>query len=225
MKLFTQTAIVLALALGVTQASGTSPGASAGSADGPVADGPVAAGPGTDSGPGIAPAEPPIPEDLLLLLGSIEALPTREQLETLLPDAPASRLMQITSSASNTLSPGVRIRAIRALGQLPGSPQLRAALLQLLTHHSAAREGTAVLYLMTAVETLGQVGTVDEVDEVAAFLAHPSRDVRIFAARALRQIAAPSAVAPLREQASRELVEAVKIEISETLQILAPQGR
>lgn len=220
MKLFTQTAIVLALALGVTQASGTSPGASAGSADGPVADGPVA-----DSGPGIAPAEPPIPEDLLLLLGSIEALPTREQLETLLPDAPASRLMQITSSASNTLSPGVRIRAIRALGQLPGSPQLRAALLQLLTHHSAAREGTAVLYLMTAVETLGQVGTVDEVDEVAAFLAHPSRDVRIFAARALRQIAAPSAVAPLREQASRELVEAVKIEISETLQILAPQGR
>ncbi|MBK7535474.1 MAG: hypothetical protein IPI49_08915 [Myxococcales bacterium] len=88
MKLFTQTAIVLALALGVTQASGTSPGASAGSADGPVAAGPVA-----DSGPGIAPAEPPIPEDLLLLLGSIEALPTREQLETLLPDAPASRLM------------------------------------------------------------------------------------------------------------------------------------
>ena len=169
-------------------------------------------------------AEQPVPSNVLYLLSSFEALPTRQQLESLFPNSPTNRLMQIITSTSTTLTAGVRLRAIRALGQLPETLEVRTALLQLLAQYATAYDGIDLLYLMAIVETIGQLGTADEVDAVVSLLPHPSRDIRIAAARALRLMGNVAAVTPLRNRGRDELVESVKLEISETLQVLDPRG-
>ncbi len=153
------------------------------------------------------------------LMNAYEALPGN----VILP--PLGSVLSIINGTDAGITPGMRLRAIRALGQLSATTDatvLRGWLAQLLVQYRDDRSGTALLYLQAALEALAQLRVADDVPAVAALLSHPSRDVRITAARALRTIGDQTAVTWLRNQKANEQVPAVELEISEALQSLTP---
>lgn len=169
------------------------------------------------------PAPPPgpsatVPSSVLYLLSAFETLPTGDQLRELLPNSPEGRLLSMVQGTEVSVT--VRLRAIRAMGQLDASPQVTSALVALLEQYRDHRAGTGLFYLIATIEALGQVGSLVELPQLLTALPHPSRDVRVAVVRALRVLRLPQAAPALEEHSTRETSDAVKNEITETLQTL-----
>jgi hypothetical protein len=164
---------------------------------------------------------PLLPQDATDLLTAIDVGPSRPQLEAALPGATLERLVTIAIAAEGAIDIGARISAIRALGLYPSTDAVRTALKQLLVQHQPAEQGSSVLIVMAALETLGRLGQTDDALEIASLLTHPSRDVRVSVARALRTMGAVAAVDLLRARQRSETVPAVKLAISEAIQAIA----
>lgn len=168
-----------------------------------------------------APAAEPaatVPSSILYLLSAFESLPTGDQLRELLPNSPEGRLLALVQGTEVSVT--VRLRAIRALGQLDASPQVTSALIALLDQYRDHQAGTGVFYLIATIEALGQVGSLNELPKLLTALPHRSRDVRVTVVRALRALRLPQAAPALEEHSTREASDAVKQEITETLQSL-----
>ena len=145
-------------------------------------------------------------------------MPTGDQLRELLPNSPEGRLLALVQGTEVSVT--VRLRAIRALGQLDASPQVTSALIALLDQYRDHQAGTGVFYLIATIEALGQVGSLNELPKLLTALPHRSRDVRVTVVRALRALRLPQAAPALEEHSTREASDAVKQEITETLQSL-----
>jgi HEAT repeat protein len=159
------------------------------------------------------------------LLGAIDFVPQKGDLDA----AMASPLSSLISRAKDDAEdPGVRLRAIRALSQYP-STESKAALIDVINHFAAARNGTSVLHLRAAIEALGDIGTSDEVSVITPFLnADDSLDLRATAARALGVIRSPLAVSPLRARQQAEMgpsgSQEVLLAITEALRAILGGG-
>ncbi len=165
---------------------------------------------------------------ILYTLTSIDTAPTKQDLESVLasPDNELSLLRQY--SLGTGFDFGMRLRAIRAIPHFcPGQmAECRNAILAVLDD-SAGTPGQQILRKRAAIEALGAARTGDDEDVplLVGYLADGSRDLRVAAVRALRDLCNPAAIGPLRQ---RRLVPAevdqVKLAIDEALAVLAQCG-
>lgn len=141
------------------------------------------------------------------------------QLDALLGASPVAELVAIADD-DNT-NAGVRLRAVRAIALYP-SDEARAALTNEIALHGQSSSGVELLQLRAAVEALGLVGLPGDVDTLVPLLdKEDSRDIRAAAARALRDLGSPTAIAPLRARLTKETVEQVRFAISDALRVLS----
>ena len=132
--------------------------------------------------------------------------------------ASAARLLELVADAG--ADPGVRLRALRALGGFP-EPAARAALRGELDALLDDTDGAQVVQRMAAVEALGLIGDGTDVPRLVVMLElEASRDLREVAARALASLGDPAAIQPLRERLLREPTDQVAIAIADALRLL-----
>jgi len=167
-----------------------------------------------------------MPSSAAEVLAGGDFVATRAMLDGVLGGDPVGTLRGIATDIHND-DHGVRIRAIRALGLYP-SPQAREALkLTLIAgdpcRHDAALPPIDQLYVRAALEALGQIGDPEDVEWIVPCLKATSRDLRVAAARTLRDLGASSAVCPLQHQGAVETVPQVQLAISEALRRWPPQ--
>ena len=152
-------------------------------------------------------------------LSGIDFVAQRPVLDLLLGATPGEALAAI--AATETVDPGIRLRALRAIALYP-SPESRAALTVEIAAHGAATRGTELLHLRPAVDALGVIGQPEDVAAIVPMLdKEESRDVRATAAYALRDIGSSAASGPLRARLGKEHAEQVKFAISDALRVLA----
>ena len=160
------------------------------------------------------------------LLAAADEVATRERLDDVLGDAPLAELKQV--AADEAVDVGVRLRATRALGLYP-SDEARTALHQAMAERGncvldgAAVTGTPLLFVRAALEALGAMHDPRDVERIVPCLQANSRDLRVAAARALRDLGASTAVCPLQERREVETVPQVQSAISEALRRWPPQ--
>jgi hypothetical protein len=152
------------------------------------------------------------------LLYGIDFLPTAQELAQAGGD-PATVAAIATNDGAD---PGVRLRAFRTLGQFD-SPTAKASLTQSLTTLRDSLVPVDRLYVIAAAEALGEHGGVAAVDDLAALLAHESRDVRAAAATALGRTGAREACTALSAQVGSEDEPQVRAAINAALTDLGPQ--
>lgn len=125
------------------------------------------------------------------------------------------------ADADTQISPGVRLRALRALALYP-QDDARAALRAAIVKHSTASAGLDILELRAAIEALGLIGDATDVARIVPFLdKEESRDIRAAAARALRDLGSTTAIAPLHARLAKEKVPQVQFWISDALRVLS----
>ncbi len=158
---------------------------------------------------------------LIALLGAMDFVPSRNHLEEVMGPSPVDELLEIIGiGAVDPASPGVRLRAVRALAQYPGEPA-RAALREVIGAYSAAQRGFDLLLLRAAIEGLAVIGGAAAVTDVAPFLeVEESRDLRATAAIALGVIGSPTASDLLSARFLREPTLQVKLAITEALRAI-----
>ncbi|MBA3817864.1 MAG: HEAT repeat domain-containing protein [Deltaproteobacteria bacterium] len=160
-------------------------------------------------------------------LTPIDSIPTKDELQTVLPVDTVSRLAQI--ALDGTVDFGVRLRAIRALPQFcPVGSCARTIphdTVRALIEGSdpAEHSGQPVLLLRAAIEALGAArsGDPNDVAVLVPFLDNTSRDIRAASARALRDLCNSQAIVPLRTRYLGETVPQVRLAISAALRDLA----
>ncbi len=149
------------------------------------------------------------------ILSGFDYLPSRATLEqTLAGDL--SQLLLLVNSNDPAVTVGMRTRAYRALGQFPDNIA-RAALTSAVVAFRDSDDRLERIYLMAAIEGLGENGGTDAVPVLAANLTSELRDVRAAAALALAATASPAACAPLRVQNTRETNPQVKAALQTAL--------
>lgn len=117
-------------------------------------------------------------------LSGIDFAPQRNELDRLFQGDVAA-LVAVANGVDEP-DPGIRLRAYRSLRHFAGDPVAIAGLRTEVARYGAARRGTEVLYLIAAVQALGEIGADSDVDVIAPLLnASDSRDLRAAAARAL----------------------------------------
>jgi HEAT repeat protein len=159
----------------------------------------------------------PVP-DTRDLLGAIDFVPARQDLDTVM--GPTSLQQLIILAIDDDEDAGVRLRAVRALGQFPEADEARATLESLINALAASSTGTPVLILRAAMEALAEIGGAAAVAKITPLLDNPSRDVRASAADALRIIGSPTAIPALRDRQEVETVPQVLLAITEALRAL-----
>lgn len=174
--------------------------------------------------------------DILHALTSIDTVFTKQDLQVVLK-SPANELAKLRQYALSNIDFGARLRAIRAIPHFcPDQPvACRDAIIATLDHVDADEErlpGQKILRLRAAIEALGtaRTGNPDDVPRLARFLNDSSRDLRVAAARALRDLCDPAAMMPLQQRRTTELglpreqVVQVQIAIDEAMAALAQCG-
>lgn len=168
--------------------------------------------------------EPPAGDpELVELLSGISFVPSRSNLDLVLGDAPVEDLVELLDTPPGELDPGVRLRALRALGQYAddASADLAVETLELaVADHEDADEGIDVLYLRAAMGSLAVVAGPSSVDHLVPLLGHPVRDIRVAAAESLAVTGSAEAVSSLRARAAVEEVLQVRLAIMEALRQL-----
>lgn len=144
--------------------------------------------------------------DVIHALTPIDSVPTKEALTSVL-QSPDNELALLAGYAVDPeLDFGMRLRAVRALPHFcPEQPAAcRLAIRAVFTHidSSADAPGQKILRRRAAIEALGAArsGNPEDVVFLADFLDDPSRDLRVAAARALRDLCDPAAIDPLQRQ-------------------------
>lgn len=163
-------------------------------------------------------------------LTSIDGVPSQAQLEALIPDTfDALKELATNQKGTGELQPvQLRLRAIRALSMWPRSADAQQALKQVLLANRDLTAGTNVLLAQAALEGLGRQaivsseGGTEVVEIVSLSLNHQSREIRIAAARSLRQMNAntQTAINALYARSQAERVESVRAAIIEAIQAL-----
>ena len=165
---------------------------------------------------------PPPPDALL----AVDTVPTPPQLDAIFGD-PSAAATSLENYATAPVDVGVRLHAIHGLVLYCTAPcatgdPVHDAVASVLAAEAAARDGADALVLRAALESLGAMGDADDVSAIATQLAHPSRDIRAAAARALAAIGDCGAVPPLRSRAAEETIPQVQLAIADALRILSP---
>src|SRR5262245_39114258 len=143
----------------------------------------------------------PLDTPVLHALTPIDVLPSKEDLFEVFGD-PTTELGKIALDDSADL--GVQLRAIRSLSQFCvqcGSNPPRNTLATVIQRISPTdHSGPATLRLRAGIEALGvaKSGNLADVTMLIPFLDHASRDIRVAAARALRDLCDTRAIVPLR---------------------------
>jgi HEAT repeat protein len=162
------------------------------------------------------------------VLTQLDTLPSSAQLERVLgtPQAVLDKLIEFTH-ADFADDPGVQIRAVRAIAQYCDVPctdgsEAHVALATLLTtpRYRDARAGSDLLVLRAGIEALGVLRVATDIDLLIPQLAHPNRDIRAAAARALRDLGNTAAIDALRGRYSEEQVPQVELAIADALRVL-----
>jgi HEAT repeat protein len=167
-------------------------------------------------------------------LTAIDSVPSRSQLSDLF-NGDQQAVQGLTAIAEDGASdPGVRLRALHALGKYcplvagqtcqasdPGWPA-HEALASVLSGNIGEYQGTNLLLLRAAVESLGPLRVDTDINLLLPLLDHPSRDVRASTAHALGALCNTQAINALRVRYQHETVVQVRLAISDALRILAP---
>lgn len=173
---------------------------------------------------------------VLNVLTSIDSLPSRSELETAFsrqdpPVLPLDGLEAIIFDDAAPLPPdqqGVQLRAIRSLPQFCTAScqndQAHALLERVISDYNdpgKPRGPRETLRARAAIEALGVAKVVDDRTILEPFLNNSSRDLRVAAAKALRDLCNTEAIPALRARLTTELVPQVKGAISAALRDLA----
>lgn len=154
------------------------------------------------------------------ILSGFDYLPSRAALEQALA-GDLSQLLVMINSSDPAVTVGMRARAYRALGQFPDNIA-RAALTSAVVAFRDSDDRLERIYLMAAIEGLGENGGTDAVPALAANLTSELRDVRAAAALALAATSSPAACSPLRVQNTRETNPQVKAALQTALDRIDP---
>ena len=167
---------------------------------------------------------------ILYALTSIDALPSKADLEAVLANPPNELAMLRGYATGSGYDFGVRLRAIRAIPHFCADrpAECHAAILAVLDGVDASdgSAGQKLLRRRAAIEALGaaRAGDPGDVARLVGFLGDGSRDLRVAAARALRDLCDPAAIAPLRQRRDVEQVAQVRHALDEALAVLAECG-
>lgn len=170
------------------------------------------------------------PPEILHMLTPIDCTPTPQELTARLGPLPGDALGRLRGYALDPESDfGVRLRATRAIPHFCRShPQeCHSALFDIFDQIEQSNDspGKKILRYRAAIEALGaartgEPGEPDALPKLLPFLSHPSRDLRVSAVRALRDLCHQGAVDPLRARLEVELVLQVQYAISAALEVL-----
>jgi hypothetical protein len=171
-----------------------------------------------------------IEPQILYALTTIDALPSKQDLESVLasPDNELSLLRQYAIGSGYDF--GMRLRAIRAIPHFCGQQPLAChdAILAVLADIDTATgsPGQKLLRRRAAIEALGAARTGDagDVPLLAGFLGDGSRDIRVAAARALRDLGDPAAKDALCQRRNVEPIAQVLYAIDEAMDVLGQCG-
>lgn len=163
----------------------------------------------------------PIDDPLRDALSGIDYVAGKNVFDNLLGTGADSDLVAIARDVDGDADPGLRIRAYRALS-LYSTPLVETALTEAVNDHAAPSKtiGVEVVYAKAAMDSLAAVAGAGAVDTIAAVLDHPSRDLRVSAARALAKTAAPAAIAPLQSRLAIETDSLVSLALQRALSLL-----
>jgi HEAT repeat protein len=172
-----------------------------------------------------------LPQMVMDALGSIDRAPSASDLDTALNTVGQQTALRLAAIAVDpNVDVGVALRSIRALSQYPqsaiGSTIAHDTLASIIASHQTATTTVDVLVLRAAIESLGLLRVAADVDTLAPTtggpspLDHPSRDVRVAVARALRDLGNPAAIPRLRQRYGQEMVPQVRLAISDALTAL-----
>ncbi len=131
------------------------------------------------------------------LLSGVDFVPTKSDIDDTMSD-PETQLVAIATA--DLIDAGLRVRAIRALGNYPDATTV-TALEQVITRFVSASGGAATLFIRASAYSLAQVDGAGAVPTLGELLFHPSRDVRADAAHAMGMVGpagAPTAIPLLR---------------------------
>jgi len=162
-------------------------------------------------------------------LTPVDSVATITDLELVFPETDdASRVLCSLAVSPTAGDVGLQLRAIHALTNfhdVPGASP-RQTLADLVDGHRTATTGTDALILTAALRALGSHPDKqhDDAARLAASLTNPCRDVRLAAARALRDAGDPTQIGALLAQQHIEMgprgVKEVASAIDEALQKL-----
>jgi HEAT repeat protein len=161
-------------------------------------------------------------------LTSIDTPPTKEDLESILasPNNEVSVLRGYALGSSYDF--GLRLRATRAIPQFCTAMQsCRAAIIAVFDDITDST-GRELLRKRAAIEALAdalappQTQDPEDILRLIGFLSDASRDIRVAAARALRDLCNPAAMAPLQQRRAVERVVQVRIAIDEAIAQCGP---
>lgn len=157
--------------------------------------------------------------EVIELLSGISYVPSKTSIDVVLGDAAVEDLVELARSPAE-LDPGLRLRALRALGQYGGDAGVDAALRDALGEYAAASAGVEVLYLRAAISALAEAAGPDAAESLVALLDHEVRDVRAAAATALARAGATEVTGELRARLAVEPVLQVRLAIEAALREL-----
>ena len=160
-------------------------------------------------------------------LTTIDTVPTKAQIDSVFGATTAlQKLTSIANDPDPTADVGIRLRAIHALAKYCATTPCAAndvahqSVAAVVTATATAHDGSQILLLRAAIETLGSMHVSADATTLTSLLDHPSRDIRAATARALRDLCNNQAITPLRARYSVEMTDQVKLAISEALRIL-----
>ncbi|HWU89605.1 MAG TPA: HEAT repeat domain-containing protein [Kofleriaceae bacterium] len=175
---------------------------------------------GQESGP---------PPQVVHTLTAFDSIPTKQELTRLL--GPTNELALLSSYALDPqLDFGVRLRAVRAMPSFcPEYPQqCHDAIWAVLQDIDATSDapGRKILRQRAAIEALGLARRRDPNDLplLLSFLGNASRDLRVAAARAMRDLCDPAALPALQLRLGVDESQQVKLAISQAVQALEQCG-
>ena len=166
-------------------------------------------------------------------LTPIDSVPSSQQITKVFNNSSAVALASLQQLANpgptDSVDRGVQLRSVRALiNYCATSPCTENDPAHLTLRDIAdspvygeARTGSDLLVLRAALEALGALRVTTDMDRIGRQLQHPSRDIRVAAARALRDLGNTNAIPLLRARYNIEEEEQVKTAISDALRVLA----
>ena len=160
----------------------------------------------------------PIEDPLRDALSGIDYVAGKSVFDDLLGASADTDLVTIARDLDNDADPGLRVRAYRAL-QHYDTPLVESALTDAVNEHAAFDKlvGVEVIFAKAAMDSLAAVAGDTAVPTIAVVLDHPSRDLRVSAARALARTESPAAVAPLQTRLQSETDPLVSLALQRAL--------
>lgn len=160
----------------------------------------------------------PIDDPLRDALSGIDYVAGKNVFDDLLGTEADSDLVAIARDVDGDADSGLRIRAYRALA-LYQTPLVEAALAEAVTDHASVSNtiGVEVIFAKAAMDSLAAVAGPGAVSTIAAVLDHPTRDLRVSAARALARTQSTDAIAPLQTRLAGETDPLVQLALQRAL--------